>query len=63
MTSFSESLINVDDDGENDAEAMERIRIYQVNRLKYFYAVAEFNTVEAADKVSILKYFEPFWQN
>jgi hypothetical protein len=25
--------------------------------------VAEFNTVEAADKVSILKYFEPFWQN
>ena len=44
-----------DDDGEVDSEAMERIRIYQVNRLKYYYAVAIFNSKEAADKVSLSK--------
>jgi hypothetical protein len=43
---------NFDDDGEIDPETMEKIRIYQVNRLKYYYAVAEFNSVEAADKVT-----------
>ena len=36
---------------ESEAEAMERIRKYQVNRLKYYYAVAEFNSVKAADCV------------
>ena len=54
---FIDSLNNLDEaDGEIDEATMERIRIYQVNRLKYYYAVAEFNTVEAADKVSSSKF-------
>ena len=32
-------------------EEMERIRKYQVNRLKYYYAVAEFNSEMAANTV------------
>ena len=36
---------------ESEAEAMERIRKYQVNRLKYYYAVAEFNSAIAANRV------------
>jgi len=36
---------------ESEAEAMERIRKYQVNRLKYYYAVAEFNSPIAANCV------------
>lgn len=34
-----------------EEEAMERIRKYQVNRLKYYYAVAEFNSEMAANTV------------
>ena len=51
------------DDGEDDlivkdkrtldkeqADAMERVRQYQVSRLKYYYAIVDFDTVETAAK-------------
>ena len=34
-----------------DLKAMERVRKYQVTRLKYYYAVAEFDTAETGNKV------------
>ena len=34
-----------------DLKAMERVRKYQVNRLKYYYAVAEFDSEETSNKV------------
>ncbi len=40
-----------DGNGEVSSKDMERVRKYQVNRLKYFYAVAEFNSLGAANKV------------
>ena len=49
--SFPGDLDNLDDDGEIDPKTMERIRNYQLKRLEYYYAVAEFSSVEAADKV------------
>ena len=49
--SFSGDLDNLDDDGEIDPKTMERIRNYQLKRLEYYYAVAEFSSVAAADKV------------
>ena len=32
------------------AEAMERVRQYQVRRLKYYYAIVEFDSTETASK-------------
>ncbi len=44
------------DEGDQDAEefdkkAMERVRRYQINRLKYYYAVVEFDSASSANKV------------
>lgn len=38
-------------DEQINTKAMERVRRYQVNRLKYYYAVAEFDSEETANKV------------
>merc|ERR1719273_2706425 len=34
-----------------ESDAMERVRQYQVNRLKYYYAIVDFDSVETASKV------------
>lgn len=47
-TSDSENEFN-DEDG--DDYHMEKLRQYQLNRLKYYYAVIECNSVQAADKL------------
>ena len=39
------------DQEEIERQAMERVRLYQVRRLKYYYAVASFSSVEAANSV------------
>ena len=41
----------VDDQEAIDKEAMERVRLYQIRKLKYYYAVATFTTEEAANNV------------
>lgn len=40
-----------EDDELNEKKDYEKVRKYQINRLKYYYAVAEFNTIEAANHV------------
>lgn len=40
-----------DDNEEGDDYHMEKLRQYQLNRLKYYYAVIECNSVRAADKL------------
>merc|ERR1712020_474493 len=34
-----------------ESDAMERVRQYQVNRLKYYYAIVDFDSVETASQV------------
>jgi len=41
----------VDDQEAIDKEAIERVRLYQIRKLKYYYAVAEFTSEEAANTV------------
>jgi len=41
----------VQDQEEIDRKAMERVRLYQVRRLKYYYAVAAFSSEDAANTV------------
>jgi hypothetical protein len=47
----SDSESSDDEDHQRSSKDMERVRTYQVNRLKYFYAVAEFNNEIAANRV------------
>lgn len=42
---------NEDDNEEGTEYHMEKLRQYQLNRLKYYYAVAEFDSIETANKV------------
>ncbi|XP_029157183.1 ESF1 homolog [Nylanderia fulva] len=42
-----------DDNEEGTTYHMEKLRQYQLNRLKYYYAVAEFDSAETANKVYI----------
>lgn len=40
-----------DDQDLNEKQDYEKVRKYQINRLKYYYAVAEFSSIEAANHV------------
>lgn len=40
-----------DDDEEGSSYHMEKLRKYQLNRLKYYYAVVDFNSAETANKI------------
>ncbi|CAG7830713.1 unnamed protein product [Allacma fusca] len=51
LDSEDEDEVVADDDEEGAGYDMEKLRKYQLNRLKYFYAVLEFDTKESADKV------------
>ncbi|XP_037934381.1 ESF1 homolog [Teleopsis dalmanni] len=53
IKSEQESLQSHDSDYEayDDAYHMEKLRQYQLNRLRYYYAVAEFDSIQTADKV------------
>jgi len=46
-----EVIVDINKRREREAEAMGRVRQYQVNRLKYYYAVVEFDSVDSADRV------------
>lgn len=47
----SEASERKEDNADGDDYHMEKLRQYQLNRLKYYYAVIECNTVRAADKL------------
>ena len=53
IDSAEENDFEIGDDNyeEKEKEARERVRKYQINRLRYYYAVAEFWSIEAADAV------------
>ena len=48
-----EEEIGYESNEDEDKKATEKVRKYQVNRLKYYYGVAEFNSPIAANKVYI----------
>lgn len=47
----SDSEAGIDENEDGDDYHMEKLRQYQLNRLKYYYAVIECNSISAADKL------------